>query len=170
MLIIEMTLYQLDRSTRNTFGDGRDFRSNEIQVRDISYSRTSAPNGNQQLMVQSEAIGSTGKRYNPTILYNKVQFEEQDTPQNITVQDESGRPLHINAQSAKSSDVKVCCDCLDFYWRFATWNLKHKSLLGNPPKPYVKTTDRPPVNPEQKAGVCKHLYKLVKQLQAQRIM
>lgn len=168
MLMLEMTLYQLDRSTQNTFGDGREYRSNVIQISKIDFIKQQT-NGKTSLLVKGTARGSTGMNYTPTIQFNKVNFEEQDTNANVTVDSESG-PLHMTSQSLKSSDVLVRCDCMDFYWRFAVWNKKHKSLLGDPPPPYAKTTDRPPVNPDQKPGTCKHLYRLVKQLKARGMM
>jgi hypothetical protein len=53
--------------------------------------------------------------------------------------------------------VKVRCDCSDFRWRFAYYNAKHGALYGVAPPPYVKKSDRPPVNPRELPGMCKHL-------------
>lgn len=169
MLIVEMTVYQLDRSTHNAFGDDREHGAGKTSIGNIEYSEQQA-DGKTQLVVKSAVRGSTGMQYEPVIVFKNVTFEQEDTPQNITVQGSDGKDHHIDAASVRNSDVQVRCNCMDFYWRFANWNMKHKSLLGNPPPPYVKKTDRPPVNPTQKPGVCKHLYKLIQQIKAKRIM
>jgi hypothetical protein len=53
--------------------------------------------------------------------------------------------------------VKVRCDCSDFRWRFAYYDAKINALYGAAPPPYVKKSNRPPVNPKGIPGVCKHI-------------
>ena len=53
--------------------------------------------------------------------------------------------------------LRCHCNCLDFYWRFASFNAKDKSLIGKAPKPYKPVSNRGPVNPKKVPGVCKHL-------------
>ena len=169
MLLLEMTLYQLDRSTTNAFGPERQVRSNRIQVNQIQFTPVQAA-GNTQLNVVAKIRGTTGNPYESTIVFKRVKLEDQDLPTNITVKSTGGQDLHINAASLNSTDVQVRCTCLDFYYRFALWNHRKKSLYGDPPDPYVKTTNRPPVNPTQKPGVCKHIYKLMLRLKSQGVM
>jgi hypothetical protein len=59
---------------------------------------------------------------------------------------------------------------MDFYWRFAMYNDKDDSLLGKPPAPYVKKTDREPQNPKQVPGVCKHITALADKLRLERVL
>jgi hypothetical protein len=165
----EMTTYQLDRSTHTAFGDTREASAGRTQIGNIEFSSTTAK-GKQQLVVKSTVTGPTGKKYTTLIIFKNVKFEPEDTPQNITIQGVDGQPLHIDPYSTGMSDVQVRCDCMDFYWRFANWNFKHHALSGDKPPPYVKVTDRPPVNPLQKAGTCKHLYKLVQQIRAKQLI
>lgn len=169
MLILEMTLYQLDRSTINGFGPEREVRANRVQINSIAFTPTQAKGGTQ-LNCVAQVIGTTGNRYQSTIVFKNVKTEAEDTPQNITVKGTTGEDIHLTSISLNSSNVQVRCTCLDFYFRFALWNQRKNSLYGDPPDPYVKTTDRPPVNPQQKPGVCKHLYKLIQKLKVQGIM
>lgn len=169
MLMLEMTLYQLDRSTVNTFGPEREVRANRVQIEKVAFTPAQGRLGTE-LNVTANIRGTTGNRYVSTIVFQKVKTEEADGPTNVTVKATTGNDVHLQNVSLNSSNVQVRCTCLDFYFRFALWNLKHKSLHGDPPDPYVKTTDRPPVNPQQKPGVCKHLYKLIQNLKGQGIM
>lgn len=159
----EMTTYQLDRSTHTAFGDTRDQRSVQTQVGNIQFSATE-DKGKKQLVVKSSVTGATGTKYDTIIIFKNVTFEAEDTATNISIQGSDGKMLHIDPYTSARSDVFVRCGCMDFYWRFANWNFKHHALFGDKPAPYVKKTDRPPVNPMQKAGTCKHLYKLIAQL------
>jgi hypothetical protein len=43
-------------------------------------------------------------------------------------------------------------------------------LEGNPPPPYIKKTNRPPVNPKKSLGGCKHLIALADKLTQLRIL
>lgn len=160
----EMTTYQLDRSTQKAFGNTRDQRSVQTQIGNVEFSATE-DKGKKQLVVKSTVTGPTGNRYDAIIIFKNVTYEAEDTAQNVTIQGIDGKPLHIDPYTTARSDVQVRCGCMDFYWRFANWNFKHYTLVGDKPAPYVKVTDRPPVNPLQKAGTCKHLYKLAQQLQ-----
>ena len=101
-----------------------------------------------------------GKTYDAAIMFDKVDYEDEDTNANITFTASDGEEYHINKLKARGNEVKVKCTCMDFYYRFALWNFNDGSLYGKKPPPYRKTTDRPPVNPQRTPGLCKHLMKL----------
>jgi hypothetical protein len=112
--------------------------------------------------LQVEAVASSaGKKYDPVILFSGVVFEDTDEGDNITFVGSDNDEYHISPIRLAENTVKVSCTCLDFRWRFALWNNKDGSLLGPPPGPYKKKTNRPPVNPKRVPGVCKHLMKTV---------
>jgi hypothetical protein len=165
----EMTTYQLDRSTHKAFGSTRNDSASQTSIGNIEFSATQ-DKGKAQLVVKSSVTGPTGKRYDTIMIFKNVTFEQEDTAQNITVQGADGKQLHFDPYTTARSDVQVRCGCMDFYWRFANWNAKHHALTGDKPAPYVKVSNRAPVNPLQKAGTCKHLYKLVQQLQNKGIV
>ena len=62
------------------------------------------------------------------------------------------QPLKLNL-----NNLRAKCGCLDFYWRFARFNKRDKSLYGRVPPKYYPTTNRPSVNPMRVSGLCKHL-------------
>ena len=129
-----------------------------IQVQTIQY--TPAPNSNT--LVARGQINSNGTGYQSSIMFTDVNFQDENTPDNVTFTAADGKEYNIERINLAQSNVKVSCNCLDFYWRFSTWNHKDGSLIGTPPPPYQRKTDnRPPANEQKTPGVCKHLMKLV---------
>lgn len=125
--------------------------------------------GMKMLHIKSTAT-SNGHAYNQSVQLLRVAFESADTPDNITFTASDGVEYSMQPMNLGTNHIKVKCSCMDFYWRFAAYNAKDKSLVGNPPPPYVKKTDRPSVNPSQVPGVCKHILKLVGELEAKGIV
>lgn len=122
------------------------------------------------IRMRGTAKSDSGNTYSPTIQFENIEYQEEDTPQNITFKGVDNEDYHIIQIDLRSVNARVRCNCLDFYWRFGTWDHRVKSLLGNPPGPYVrKTNTHPPANASQTPGVCKHLLKLVDQLKQSRI-
>lgn len=113
------------------------------------------------LMVRSLAR-SGGKKYTPEVLLLDVEYQPEDSDENITFKANDGDEYHITPVNLRQNDCKVRCDCLDFHFRFAYWNHNDGSLYGGPPPRYVRrTTNRPPVNPSRVPGICKHVIKTI---------
>ena len=119
--------------------------------------------GTKNLNVKAVA-NSDGKNYSPKLIFNNVEFQDEDLQTNITFKAKDGNTYHMIPINLAQNTVRVHCDCLDFYWRFAAFNAQDKSLIGKPPPPYQRKTNRPPANPKQVPGVCKHLIATVKAL------
>lgn len=119
--------------------------------------------GTKNLNVKTLA-SSDGTNYSPTIIFNRVEFENEDLPENVTFKAKDGNEYHIKPLNLADHTVRVRCNCLDFHYRFAFYNAKDKSLIGSAPKPYQRKTNRGPVNPQQVPGVCKHLIAMTKAL------
>ena len=154
----ESTLRQLDTNTRQFQPPSQKRQHatgpvNIVQVQTIPF----APS--QELKIECTArSGESGKTYHPILMFQNVVYEEQDAETNVSFTGHDGQEHHIQPISLANNNVKVRCDCLDFYHRFFPYNNRDKSLYGNVPRPYVrKTADHAPANPQQKPGVCKHL-------------
>lgn len=106
-------------------------------------------------------VKSDDKEYQSIILFDRINYEEQDQGDNVTFVGTDDQEHHIEPIRLNESNVKVRCQCLDFRWRFAIYNAQDNSLYGDPPGPYQKQTDRPSVNQRNVPGVCKHLMKCV---------
>lgn len=141
----------------------RQHATGEVNVTNVQYIPYI---GMKMLHVKSSTVSTNGNRYNQAIQFLKVEFEPEDTTENATFQASDGEDYHVHPLDLDGHNVKVRCNCLDFRFRFANYNSEDKSLVGRPPPLYQRrTTTRPPVNPDQVPGVCKHLLKVIEMLQ-----
>lgn len=155
----EVTLTDLQRNIVTDFPNTtkRQHATDPVQIVEMKLS-PAIPTGD---LLCDCAAKSENKVYDTKILFLQVNYEDDDTPQNVTFTGADGETYNITPISLTKSNVKVRCDCLDFRWRFSVWNDSRNALYGDPPPPYQKKTDRPPVNPNQTPGICKHLIKTV---------
>jgi len=123
------------------------------------------------LLAESQA-NNMGRRYNPEIFFSDVAYEDEETNTNITFTGSDNHEYNITQPvPLAGNDVQVRCNCLDFHYRFARQNAKNNALYGEaPPKYHRKTETRPPANPMQVPGMCKHLLALVDELQKMGIV
>lgn len=120
------------------------------------------------LQVKATAT-SKGNQYSLIIQFSDIAHNVENKKQVVFTAVDGSR-YRINPIRLSQTNVKVRCNCLDFYYRFAAWNYEDKSLVGRSPPLYQKKTDRPPVNPAQVPGLCKHLIKLFTTLKRQGIV
>ncbi len=129
--------------------------------------------GTNNLLVRGQARSGTYNNvyYKPMLFFNAVEYEEEESNENVTFKASDGNDYNMQPIDLSGNVVRVRCDCLDFYFRFAPWDFSNDDLYGPKPKPYVrKTTTRPPVNPTRSPGVCKHIMKLVLALRDARML
>lgn len=138
----------------------RQHSTNEVVISNIQY----MPYIGMKMLHVKSLAASNGHQYQQALQFMKVEFEPEDTDENATFQASDGEDYHVHPLQLNGHNVKVRCNCLDFHYRFANYNAQDKSLVGRPPPLYQKTTNRPPVNPAQVPGMCKHLLKLVETL------
>ena len=145
----------------------RTHRASKIQIVNYEFI-PSVPD--RTLLLKARVSSPSGGKYQSSIRFVNVQFANEEQPGYVEVDAIDGRTYYIKQLTHTQTTVRVRCTCLDFYWRMATWDHARKSLEGDPPPPYVKKTDRPPVNPNHVPGICKHLNKLGQFLRAERII
>lgn len=163
------TTPQLQNNISSAFPNTRkrQHATNEVSIQNIEYIPYL---GTKYLHVRSTS-NSNGHQYQQALQFMRVNFEGSDTPDNVTFLATDKQEYHMQPIALHSHNVKVRCSCLDFYFRFATWNSTDKSLVGRPPAPYIrKTNDRPEVNPDHVPGMCKHLLKLVQMLRNNKLV
>jgi len=167
-ILNEATYGELERNTMAFIPTSkkRQYAVNPVQIANL----TLIPYAhNNALECKALAHGETG-HYEPQMVFNEVQYEDEDTPNNITFMGPDGQEYHIQPISLAQNNVKVRCTCLDFRWRFAMYNDKAGSLYGPGPGVYQKRTNRPPNNPRGVPGLCKHLIKLGVELKTERVV
>lgn len=166
----ESTVSDLDRNTRTFIPPaGPNARQNAVGPVQVTKLELIPARNSQALNIKG-IVTSNGSQYEPSIMFADVIFEDSDQADNTTFKGVDNKEYHIVPIDLTKHNAKVRCNCLDFYYRFASSNNKDDSLLGPPPPPYVKRTNRPPVNPQQKPALCKHLLKTVQQLKLVRIV
>jgi hypothetical protein len=138
-------------------------RQHAIQTVNINNIEFTPAIPSKELTVKCEAT-SEGHKYNPTITFKNVDFmtpEDVPSGDDIEIETKGNGKQRVHKLQFTKTNVKVSCNCLDFYYRFAVWNGISASLDGPVPPPYIrKTNTRPPVNPRKVPGMCKHLIKL----------
>lgn len=170
MLAEAATYNELERNTVN-FVPPSTKRQHAVDPIQIQQLELIPAKQSGQLIVKS--IAKSGfKAYEPTMVFENVQFEDEDSPQNITFRGVDGQDYHIRSISLHSNNVKVRCTCLDFRWRFAVQNQQRNALFGPGPGIYQRKigSNRPPNNPQHVPGLCKHLLALAEELRNSRIV
>lgn len=168
MLDEESTYQDLETGVQRGFPDTRKRQkaTGPVSITQLSYLPYV---GDGVLRVESIAM-SGGNKYQPIIQFRGVEFQQEDLPTNATVKAADNNEYHIQPIPLAGSNVKVHCNCLDFYWRFSPYNAGDESLVGKPRPPYNAQGNRPPANPSETPGVCKHLIKLVEKLKQGRVV
>ena len=166
----ESTYADLDTNITTSFPNTRkrQHATNEVRVQRIDLIPYV---GTQMLHVRAISVGSSGRQYQQAIQLLRVKFEPAKTNENVEILATNGKTYYVQPIDLNNHNVKVRCNCLDFYHRFAHYNHGDKSIVGRAPVPYQrKTTTRPEVNPDHVPGMCKHLTKVVERLRTQRIV
>ena len=166
--LIETPVSALYTNTTSGFDTPRQQTAGRVQVVKIVY--IAAPTSN------SVGVGATtrssAKQYETKMFFENVDYlgDGDDQANATSFQTPDGQEYFVQPISYTGQDVKVRCSCLDFYYRFSVWNNNDGSLLGDPPDPYVKKTDSPPINPKRIPGLCKHLIALTDRLRQERFL
>jgi len=124
----------------------------------ISEVRWTPFRGVRTLLIRALAQNE-GREYNPLILFKNVQYHAQPNPDTIPVMTETG-PFYIEPLILEDQDVLLRCACKDFFYRFNFYDYQDESLYGRKRTPYESQGIRPPANPLEMPGMCKHLIKL----------
>ena len=128
---------------------------------------------NKSLLIQSNVISSVPRAspYLAQMMFYGVDYSDKhDNSHPLTVSLGNGQYLFMN-QLRLDSKVSVRCNCQDYRFTWGHYNHTVGALLGAQFPRYVrKTTTRPPRNPLQIPGLCKHLTALVNRLAVDRIV
>lgn len=165
-LILEISALELRQSTERGFGKERATKAG-LTIRSPRYSILEAGD-NRNLLCECQAVNNrSGSKYKSSVLFESVDIVDDGSGTELQT---ANGPVNI-APVPGRSDVKVRCTCLDYRFRFADINDGENALLGNRPPPYVRKTDtRPPANPSNSPGMCKHLHTFMDYLESEGII
>lgn len=110
--------------------------------------------------------------YTTAIIFNNVVYEDESTDTNITFTAKDGKEYNMQPVNLAENTVRVNCNCLDFFYRFKSYNAKDTSLAGRAPPPYKKVpgSTRGPSNIKRVPGLCKHLLQTVEALKQAKMV
>lgn len=102
--------------------------------------------------------------YNQIIVFKNVEFSEEEPE----IDKDKWKYLDeykvwYKKPGLDDNDIQLRCGCPDQRFRFQYALKLNKALFGNLIK-YTKKTNRPPLNPDNIPGVCKHNYNFIKAL------
>lgn len=123
----------------------------------------------KQLIISAQARASGGNRiYKTTIIFEGVSSTAlADAKHKIPYSGHSGAGAELYLeQPTVDTRIRMRCQCDDYYFMWQYWNKGKKALVG-PHKNYVPVSPpsgRPPVNPSEAPGMCKHLLAMTKEL------
>jgi hypothetical protein len=112
--------------------------------------------GTKTLLFQAKCFGETVHgEHMVNIQFSGVNYSEE--PNSSYKEIEYKGEKYWYERPTLKSEVTVRCSCPDMTYRFAFANIKARCWFGGRPKKYIKKTKRPPINPDNIAGMCKHL-------------
>lgn len=159
--LMEITVPQIKQNNNTGFPNTKK-RQNVAHLVDIRHVKFEPYVPSNKLIVIAEAF-SNGNVYQPMIEFNDVEFTDSGVS---NFKGTDGEEHSINKIMLSRADVSINCTCSDFKFRFAHQHYQNKSLVGEPPEQYVKVpgSNRPPVNPDNVLGACKHILALEQHL------
>lgn len=130
--------------------------------------------GTKVLTITTDVVSQSGEQkvYKTTIIVNRVEFEDENTNDNITVTGADKQEYNFKPIPLGQNTVRVHCPCLDFHYRFRSYNARDKSSAFGAPKPYKKVpgSTRGPSNINRTPGLCKHLLATIEGLKDAKLL
>lgn len=156
-IVEDATLQHLRNEIERGFPDTkkRQHATNEVTVTKLQY----IPRIESDILqINSSTSSTSGNVYKQLIQANGVNFQPDNSGNTVSVKDSNGTSHSITPVKLNVNNVGVFCECEDYQKRFAEINVSNNCHIGPQPAKYVrKTTTRPPANPLNVPGMCKHL-------------
>lgn len=129
----------------------------------------------KQLYIYSYVHSGTdsSKRYKVLLVFNQINCSEERSGKfsmklsQPSVLDDKEMVTYYLTRPTFNNNILVRCSCPSFRHEFHWHDAKYKALIG-PKIPYTRVpgSNRPPKNPHEIPGICKHLIQLVLKLMA----
>jgi hypothetical protein len=165
--LTEITMPQIKRNNETGFPSTkkRQHIVNLVNARELKFE----PFVPSNTLIVSCITVSNNHQYHTQLEFTKVHYHENGV---VAFNGSDGETHNIDKLNLNRDDVNVNCTCLDFRFRFAQQHYQNKSLVGEPPPPYTRVpgSNRPPVNPDNVLGACKHVLAVEQQLKRMRIV
>lgn len=128
----------------------------------------------RQLYVQATNVSADKSRlYKTTIVFEGIDGVDNPDDKHTIPYSSKGQGVELYLKTLTGYDrVRTRCQCQDYYFMWEYFNKQNKALVG-PHKKYIPVSPpsgRPPVNPTESPGLCKHLLVLIKKLMAEKVI
>jgi len=128
----------------------------------------------KQLYIQATNRSADKTRlYRTTIVFEGITNSDVPDKNHPIPYSSKGQGIELYLKTIMVRDrIRTRCQCQDYYFMWEFWNKQNKALVG-PHKTYVRVSPpsgRPPVNPAEAPGLCKHLLVLIKKLMADGVI
>lgn len=164
MYLDESSLVQLYQSAVNAFPRTayRQHATQPIRLTEIQW----MPFKGMKTLFIKGSVQNENREYSTIVLFKNVRYDVPLNDSSVKIIASDYLPYVFEKLREDVTDVLVRCSCPDFRWRFNWWNAYDKSLYGRKVAPYHKVhgSTRPPANPLELPGMCKHLTKTVEAL------
>jgi len=134
---------------------------------------TQASPGTKQVMYKGTVQGEE-MEYPVYVQFRQVEFSDEEKEGFVPYEtkDREGNPImkYYKIPELDHNNVALKCQCSDFrfFWEFPLYRVG--SLIGSFRRYVRKTTTRPPKNPDNIVGYCKHLFSLIQALKASNLV
>jgi hypothetical protein len=135
----------------------RQFAVDPLKVIDM---RILAYPGTKVLTFICIVLSDSGKEYKVTMSFQGIEYVDKKTAGSVTFKASDKKDYSIMPIVSDKHDIRLRCQCKDFYFRFGWYTHRDKAIYGPRPTPYKRKTDYwPSVNPNKVSGFCKHVIK-----------
>lgn len=159
--LTEITMPQIKNNNQRGFPTTkkRQHIVNLVNARELKFE----PFAPSNTLVVSGVTLSNSHQYLSTIEFKNVHYHENGP---VSFKGSDNEIHNIDRLNINTSDIAINCNCLDFKFRFSHQHYQNDSLIGSPPEPYTRVpgSNRPPVNPDNVLGACKHILAVEKKL------
>lgn len=165
----ETSLNDLAKSTSKAFPKTtkRQYATDTIKITEIFWNPYK---GFKTLFVRGIAQNTESlKEYSPIVLFKNVKYVSSKSNSVIELKANDGG-VYLLERLNPDEDIQVRCDCKDFNWRFNYTNHLDGSLYGRKRKKYEALYYPNSSNPLELPGMCKHIIKLLKVINASGII
>lgn len=120
------------------------------------------------VLMQFEHHGMTVEAlHQVNILFKGIELtKEQRQPETHFKIQYRGQILFVEKPDVWRTPVVWRCSCPDFYFTFGFWNWEQGALFGPKPRPYTRTGNGAPRNPDHFPGGCKHCINSIKMMES----
>lgn len=119
--------------------------------------------GTKTLLFQAECFGETVKGIHVVnFQFKNINFyEKENLPKDKDIKEiEYKGDKYYFEKPSLTTECTYRCSCPDANYTWGWADFKAKVWFGNPPRKYVKKTNRKPKNPDLIPGFCKHGFQL----------